>query len=232
MASHSNPNRAPGTSNRPSGDVKPTYDQVKTYTRECALICNNPKQLIGGGKLDFRDRPRHRTQFFVSAFDDTRPFLGIRVWFPYETDRENSVAVHQPKGGLNDNLHVTIKLYYGTWTTMVTTPTPEDRSAIPARRSKDNGQPKDMVLTITLKDGQKADVENFGMPGLFAKADAEVLFGNARLEGVMSLRDIIAQDKFHLYLVDEKFKELGGSNFAKFFQGKHVDHRLFDYTAW
>lgn len=56
---------------------------------------------------------RHRTQFILnSTSDDTRPYLGIRIWFPYVPDQLDSVAVHNLHGAPNTNLHFIIKLYY------------------------------------------------------------------------------------------------------------------------
>ncbi|KAK4234512.1 hypothetical protein C8A03DRAFT_37707 [Achaetomium macrosporum] len=172
--------------------------------RECALAFPSDKgalafptaddevRVIGGMKLGYPDN--HQVRFYFTPGGRqfyTRPRVGIRLLFPAKP--VDYVSFSDTRGTMADYYSIAIKL-------------PRD---FPPRTPAENETLS--VLRFTLKDAKVPQVENYGIPTVCEPKDQAIFDEDAKIDGVMSLRELCLQRRFEL-IVSNYGNKLGSIN--------------------
>lgn len=179
---------------------------------------NESVLVMGGMKVGYP--ANHQTRFFVVPGGMDGPHVGIRICFPVRHDL-NYVSFSDTQGKPLQERSITIKLKVGTFMSSGRNLTPEELARLP-RRTTDKKETLS-VMRFILRDNEKAHAENYGTPTICASPVDQAIFDDdAKIDGVMSLRDFCLQRTFEVIVsnyssklpeVNNQFRGLFSSRF-------------------
>lgn len=168
---------------------------------DCALLYQQSDDTRVLGRQKVLGYPsNHRVEFCYSSMPNRIPFIGIRIYFPRAwgtTIYFYNTAVGQHSACSHLTIDVFLPLGTGTCTSEVASE--EFLSTLPPRKDPLKGPLE--ILRMSVKDGAKPTICGLGMP--FVARDAEddrVVHHGAKLEGLVTLRELFDQPEFTVLL--------------------------------
>jgi hypothetical protein len=152
--------------------------------------------VLGGMEIGYPNN--HSTRFYVNNGGQNMPHVGIRIQFPVRQNLEFA-SFSDDQGTPLENHSITVKLRAGTFTSFGRDLSPAELAALPPRTASDDDTLS--VLRFTLKDGEMADVQDYGLPIVCdSPADQAILNSGAMIDGIMNLRDFCLQRRFEIII--------------------------------